>query len=172
MYFSKNNFQQYIFIIKSLTMSHPTDQKFLRPYIWARCIRRNRVLKCLVVCQGPVYRSPIFTWPPLNPLAWNWTQVSHIPGWVLKMLDLSVKQWLPSQLPFVEGVCSSIRLVWEGLSLRREGMPVLGMLRELFYEADLELVGNAKSQAVRLAASLRSTGSVPGNAARREFSCL
>lgn len=38
------------------------------------------------------------------------------------------------------GMCSWIRPVREGLSLRQEGMPVSGMLRELWYRMDLEQV--------------------------------
>lgn len=69
-------------------------------------------------------------------------------------------------------MCSWIRLVREGLSLRREAMPVLGMLRELLYEMDAEQVSNARPRAVRLTPSPRSVGSVPGNGARGIFSCL
>lgn len=72
----------------------------------------------------------------------------------------------------MEGMCGWIRLIREGVSLRREGMPVLGMLRELLYEMDLEQGSNARPRAVRLTPSPRSVGSIPGNAARGEFSCL
>lgn len=124
------------------------------------------------VPRSSVYGSPVFTWPPRNLFAWNWTQVSLIPGWVLKLLDFSEKQCLLSWLPFAEGMCSWLGLVREGLSPRWEGMPLLGMLRELLYETDLELVSNAGPQAERLTPGPRSMGSVPGNAARGEFSCF
>jgi len=71
----------------------------------------------------------------------------------------------------VEGMWSWIKLVREDLSLRQEGMPVLGMLRELLYEIDLKQVSNGRPQASGIMPSTRSTGSIPGNAARGEFSC-
>lgn len=97
------------------------------------------------VPKSSIYGSVVFIFPS----AWNWTQVSHVPGSVLKLLDFFckiVKWWLLSWLPFVEGVDSWKRLSRGSPRLRGEGMPVLGMLRELLDEVDLKQVSTARPQ--------------------------
>lgn len=145
MYFFKNDLWHYIFIIKPLTLSSLTDEKFSRHY--QRQIYQEKLgTQTFVIYQTPVFTGHCYTWgfhltPPsrrLNPhLSSSWLN-GEIVGVISKMV---ASLW-------------RARVVGSGLSEKIsagvESEWLFGMLRELLYEMDLELVSSGRPQAVKL----------------------